>query len=48
MDLNKVVKLLWWWYNYIASLRDAFENFEEKGKIKNGLENEPVYREATQ
>ena len=34
--------------NYVASLRDAFEDFEEKGKIKIGLENEPVYKEDTQ
>ena len=33
--------------NYVASLRDAFEDFEEKGKIKIGLENEPVYKEDT-
>ena len=48
MDLNEAVKLLWSLYNYVASLRDAFEDFEEKGKINNGLENEPVYREDTQ
>ena len=34
--------------NYVASLRDAFQDFEEKGKIKIGLENEPVYKENTQ
>ena len=34
--------------NYVSSLRDAFEDFEEKGKIKIGLENEPVYKKDTQ
>ena len=48
MDLNEVVKLLRSLYNNVASLRDAFEDFEEKGKIKTGLENELVYREDTQ
>ena len=48
MDLNEAVKLLRSLYNYVASLRDALEDFEEKGKINNGLENEPVYREDTQ
>ena len=33
--------------NYVASLRIAFEEFEEKGKIKIGLENEPIYKEDT-
>jgi hypothetical protein len=48
MDLNEAVKLLRSLNNYVASLRDAFEDFEEKGKIKIGLENEPVYKEDTQ
>ena len=30
------------------SLRDAFEDFEEKGKIKIGFENESVYKGDTQ
>ena len=34
--------------NYVASLRDALEDLEEKGKIKIGLENESVYKEDTQ
>ena len=48
MDLNEAVKLLRSLNNYVASLRDAFEDFEEKGKIKIGLENEPLYKEDTQ
>ena len=40
MDLN--LKLLRSLNNYVASLRDAFEDFEEKGKIKFGFENGPV------
>ena len=40
MDLNDAVKLFWSFNNYVASLRDAFEDFGEKGKIKIGLENE--------
>ena len=48
MDLNEAVKLLRSLNNYVASLRDAFEDFEEKGKIKIDLENEPVYKEDTQ
>ena len=31
---------------YVASLTDAFEDFKENGKIKNGLENKPVYRDS--
>ena len=47
MDLNEAVKLLRLLNNYITSLRDTFEDFEEKGKIKIGLENEQVYKEDT-
>lgn len=47
MDPNKAVKHLSSLNNYIASLRDAFEDFEEKEMIKIGLENEPVYKEDT-
>ena len=32
----------------VSSLRDAFEDFEEKGKIKTGFENESVYKGDTQ
>ena len=42
VDLNETVKLLRSLNNYVSSLRDAFENFEEKGKIKIGFENESV------
>ena len=45
---ERSLKLLRSMNNYVASLRDAFEDFEEKGKIKIGLENEPVYKEDTQ
>ena len=38
MDLNKAVKLLTSLNNYISSLRDAFEDFEVKGKIKIGFD----------
>ena len=31
----------------VASLRDAFEDFEEKVKIKIDLANKPVYKEDT-
>ena len=48
MDLNEAVKLLSSLNYYVASLRDALEDFEKKGKIKIGLENEPVYKEDTQ
>ena len=34
--------------NYVSSLRDTFEDFEEKEKIKIGFENESVYQEDTQ
>ena len=37
MDQNEAVKLLISLKNYVASLRDAFEDFEEKGKIKIGF-----------
>ena len=47
MDVNKAVKLLKSFNNYVASLRDAFEYFEEKVNIKIGLKNEPVYKEDT-
>lgn len=43
MDLNEAMKLLSSLNNYVSSLRD----FEEKGKIKVGLENEPMYKEDT-
>ena len=33
--------------NYFTSLTDAFEDFEEKGKIKIGFENESVYKGDT-
>ena len=49
MDLNEAENLLRSLNNYVASLRDAFEDFEEKGKIKLiGLKNEPVYKEDIQ
>ncbi len=44
VDLNEAVKLLRSLNNYVSSLRDAFE---EKGKIKIGLENESVYKGDT-
>ena len=34
--------------NYVSNLRDAFEDFEENGKIKIGFENESVYKGDTQ
>ena len=43
MDLNEAVKLLKSLNNCVSSLRDPFEDFEEKGKIKIGFENESVY-----
>ena len=48
MDLNKAVKLLRSFNNYISCLRDAFEDFEEKGKIKIGFQNKSVYKGDTQ
>ena len=48
MDLNEAVKLLRSLNNYVSSLRNAFEDFEEKGKIKIGFENESVYKGDTQ
>ena len=48
MDLNKAMKLLRSLNNYVSSLRDAFEDFEEKWKIKIGFENESVYKGDTQ
>ena len=42
MDLNEAVKLFRSLNNYVASLWDVFEYFEEKENIKIGLENEPV------
>ena len=48
MGLNEAVKLLRSLNNYVANLKDAFEDFEEKETIKIGLENEPVYKEDTQ
>ena len=33
MDLNKAVKLLRSLNNCVSNLRDAFEDFEEKGKM---------------
>ena len=48
MDLNEAMKLLRSLNNYVSSLRDAFEDFEEKGKIKIGFENESVYKGDTQ
>ena len=47
MDLNKAVKLMSF-NNYVSSLRDAFEDFEEKGKIKIGFQNKSVYKGDTQ
>ena len=47
MDVNEAVKLLRSLNNYFANLRDDFEDFEEKVKIKIGLEIEPVYKEDT-
>ena len=47
IDLNKAVKLLRSLNNYVSSLRDAFEDFEEKGKIKIGFENKSVYKGDT-
>ena len=41
MDMYEAVKLLRSLNNYVASLRNAFE---ERGKIKIGLENEPVHK----
>ena len=48
MDLNEAMKLLRSLNNYVSSLRDAFEDFEEKWKIKIGFENESVYKGDTQ
>ena len=48
MDLNEAIKLLRLLNNYVSSLRDAFADFEEKGKIKIGFENESVYKGDTQ
>ena len=48
MDLSKAVKLIRSLNNYVSCLRDAFEDFEEKGKIKIGFENESVYKGDTQ
>ena len=48
MDLNEAMKLLKSLNNYFSSLRDSFEDFEEKGKIKNGFKNESVYKGDTQ
>ena len=42
MNLKEAVKLLR--FDYVSSLRDAFEDFEEKGKIKIGFENESQRR----
>ena len=42
------MKLLRSLNNYVSSLRDAFEDFEEKGKIKIVFENESIYKEDTQ
>ena len=47
MDLNEAVKLLRSLNNYVSSLRDAFEDFKEKGKIKIVFENESVYKGDT-
>ena len=47
VDLNETVKLLRSLNNYVSSLRDAFEDFEEKGNIKIGFENESVYKGET-
>ena len=38
MDLNEAAKLLRSLNNYVSSLSDAFEDFEEKGKITIGFE----------
>ena len=48
MDLNEAVKLLRSLNNYVSSLRDAFEDFEKKGKIKIGFEKGSVYKGDTQ
>ena len=40
MDVNEALKLLRSLNNYVANLRGDFEDFEEKVKIKIGLENE--------
>ena len=34
MDLDEAVKLLRSLNNYVSSLRDAFEDFEDKGRLK--------------
>ena len=46
MDLNDAVKQLL--NSCVSSLREAFEDFEEKGKIKIGFENESMYKGNTQ
>ena len=48
MDLNEAMKLLRSLNNYVSSLRVAFEDFEEKGKIKIAFENELVCKGDTQ
>ena len=44
MDLNEAVKLLRSLNNNASIFRDAFEDFEEKGKIKIDLENVTAYK----
>ena len=46
MDLNEAVKQLL--NSCVSSLKEAFEDFEENGKIKIGFENESMYKGNTQ